>query len=200
MIPQAYLIDPNRTNKGGSFLASRPAYLSAFLLGVTETTDIPWGHELGECLNVLVPLCKTRLADIGNKLEGINKKQLADRSEWFSLERESEDAVPHILLNTIPRIQIDMTGIDMNKATVWALRNAISFVTATIVSKTARIQQPLWMRVDDTSVPVYDQAFHYEPGNQYGGFSVTGNFADSSAATASPSSGSKFKLRRFSAR
>lgn len=170
-----------------------------FLLGVTEDTEIPWGHELSECTNVLEWICKEVFYKRGdNKLHDVlDLRQLEDASDWWQSKGGGDSGEAYtVCLSTRPKVNIDLSDYPIDRYDDWEILDADKFNAATLYSQKGRFNQPLWMKVPPVSTPIWNTPFHFEEGDKPLGFPTKGNFTGESA-DAELQTPTKAALRRF---
>lgn len=170
-----------------------------YLLGVTPDTDVPWGHELAECTNVLAWLAKRRCEQIGMDITGIVLENLDRESDWYLEVAPTPEQRYTVFLNVRPPLALDLSDFPIEKYDDWEVLNPDSYEGATLHSVKGRIAQPLWMKVPDENVPVFNTPFHFEGDDEPLGFPAEGNFTDLPTPKPAPAAtgANKGSLRSF---
>ena len=144
-----------------------------FQLGLDEGTDVPRGHPLWCFLGPLKFLIDKRIADIGNKLDGVTKETLESRSDWFGLQEVGDEGAKtiEVIAHTNPKVTVLFRGIDMDAATDWTIIDAASYTDAILFSVDADVESKItraYERVNTT--PMYNDPMMFNPVEVVPGF------------------------------
>ena len=128
---------------------------------------------------------------VGNKLGNATRDNLDERSNWWSLRKQEGESVT-VFLNSGPndkQVKLNLDAIPIARFDDWAVEFPEPYEDALLVSKNARIRNPLHLLAADDDIPLFESGFHYPTdGSHPPSLPPSGNFKETASSGASPSS------------